>query len=198
MQPRLASALIAPIVLTLAIGVTGCAQRIGGTAVAGAEKPTETSSSKKPTSTKSTKTSSPPTSSTKSSGNGDVKISVEKKTEGYEDCEILKPADIATAIGGKATEGGCVQSTSDPYAVVSQMVTFADADGEKKPLEVGGNTAWEVVDKEGDCSVIVMLTDDPKAITPAYVVKVLEVDDIDSCGIALKLATLGFERIPNA
>ncbi|TWP49055.1 hypothetical protein FKR81_25620 [Lentzea tibetensis] len=196
MQSRLASALI---VLTLAIGVTGCAQRIGGTALAGADakKASETTSKKPPTSSsKSTKTSAPPT-STKSSS-GDVKIKVAKKTEGYEDCDILKPADIATAVGGKAGEGGCVQSTENPYAVITQMVTFADADGEKKPIEVGGNTAWEVVDKEGDCSIVVMLTDDPKAITPAWVVKVLEVDDIDSCGIALKLATLGFERLPNA
>ncbi|GLZ34157.1 hypothetical protein Lesp02_63440 [Lentzea sp. NBRC 105346] len=194
MQLRLASALI---VLTLALGVTGCAQRIGGTAVAGAQKEvSETTSSKKPTSTKST---APTTTSKSSSGSGDVKIKVEKKTTGYEVCEILKPADIAAAIGGKASGSGCVLSTENPYAVVSEIIGFADdLPADKKALEVGGNTAWQIEDKEGGCKVVIMLTDDPKAITPAYVVEVLEVDDIDSCGIALKLATLGFERLPNA
>lgn len=195
MQLRLASALV---VLTLALGVTGCAQRIGGTAVAGAGKPpsTSTTSSKAKPTTSTSSTSTKPT----SSDDSDVKIAVAKKTEGYEACEILKPDDVATAVGGKAVgEDGCVQSTEDPYAVVTQMVTFADhAEGDKKPVDVGGNTAWQVVDKEGDCAVIVMLTDDPRAITPAWVVRVLEVDDIDSCGIALKLSKLGFDRIPNA
>ena len=43
-----------------------------------------------------------------------------------------------------------------------------------------------------------MLTDDPAAITTAFSVSVLAIDELDTCGAALKLATAGFERIPNA
>ncbi len=81
------------------------------------------------------------------------------------------------------------------------MVTVPDAvdqDGEKKQIEIGGNTAWQVSSSKEDCQVTVMLTDDPSAITPAFSVSVLAIEELDTCATALKLATQGFNRIPNA
>ncbi len=203
---RRASALTAVLALALALGLTACATSVTGKPVAapgggGGEKtttgkPTSTKTStsgKKPTTTGTGS----PTSGTKPAGK--VKITTKKKTEGYEDCDILTPEDVAAAIGAqKAGEKGCVQSTEQPFAVVLFMVTFAEYEGEAKEIEVGGNTAYEVKEKGGDCSVLVMLTDDPAEITPAFLASVTPIDSFDPCAVALKLATKAFEKIPNA
>ncbi|MBB5959999.1 hypothetical protein FHS29_006621 [Saccharothrix tamanrassetensis] len=204
MHLRRASTLTATLTLAAALGLSACATTVAGSAVPVAGgvstgkttsgKPSSTKSStsgKKPSSTGS------PTSATKPAGK--VKIGTKKKTEGYEDCDVLTPEEVATAIGAKkAGEKGCVQSTEDPFAVVLFMVTFAEYEGEAREIEVGGNTAYEVKEKGGDCSVIVMLTDDPDEITPAFLASVTPIDSFDPCAVALKLATKAFEKIPNA
>ncbi|KOX26515.1 hypothetical protein ADK67_16085 [Saccharothrix sp. NRRL B-16348] len=191
--------------LALTLGLSACATKVIGSPVAAAGGSTgEQTASGKPSSTK---TSSPKTSSKANAPktteaekpSGDVKITTKKKTEGYEDCDILTPEDVAAAVGAsKGGEKGCVQSTEDPFAVVLFMVTFAEYEGEARTIEVGGNTAYEVKEKGGDCTVLVMLTDDPEEITPAFQATVTPIDEIDPCEIALKLATKGFEKIPNA
>jgi hypothetical protein len=187
--------------LTLA-AVTGCSEQVKGSARAdtnAAPRPADpTSTSKKaPASTPASKPADPT-----APKQGDVKITTRKKAGGLETCGVLKVADIETATGGKSSaDGGCIQSTTGPSTVITQMVTVpdvADQDGEKKQIEIGGNTAWQVAASKEDCQVTVMLTDDQAVITPAFSVSVLAIDDVDTCGIALKLATEGFNRIPNA
>lgn len=189
------------VALTFTLGA--CAQSVTGVPVAASGAKTGSPTSTKPStgktstpaSSKNTEPSAPP-SGTKPEGK--VKITTKKKTEGYEDCDLLTPEEVAAAVGAKTPgTAGCVQSTEDPYSVVLFMVTFADHDGETREIEVGGNTAYEIKDGT-DCSVLVMLTDDPDAITSAFIASVTPIDEIDPCGIALKLATQGFEKIPNA
>ncbi|WP_158840236.1 hypothetical protein [Saccharothrix deserti] len=206
MHLRRVSALTTVLALALTLGLTACATKVVGSPVAAAGGSSgEKTTSGKPSSTKtsnktSNKTSTPaadPTGSDKPAG--DVKITTKKKTEGYEDCDLLTPEEVAAAVGAaKGGEKGCVQSTEDPFSVVLFMVTFAEYEGEARPIEIGGNTAYEVKEKGGDCTVLVMLTDDPDEITPAFQATVTPIDDFDPCAIALKLATKGFEKIPNA
>lgn len=186
--------------LTLA-AVTGCSEQVKGSAVADANAAPETAdptstSKKPPTSTSATKPADPTAQKP-----GDVKITTKKKAD-IETCGVLKAADIEAATGGKSSaDGGCIHSTTGPSTVITQMVTVldvVDTDGEKKQIEIGGNTAWQVSASKEDCQVTVMLTDDPDVITPAFSVNVLAIDDLDTCATALKLATEGFNRIPNA
>lgn len=207
MHLRRVSALTAVLAVALTLGLTACATKVVGSPVAVAGgSPAEKTTSGKPSATKgsATKGSAKPSASAPAQSgtqkpSGDIKITTKKKTEGYEDCDILTPEDVAAAIGAKkAGEKGCVQSTEEPFAVVLFMVTFAEYEGEARPIEVGGNTAYEVKESSGDCSVIVMLTDDPDEITPAFLASVTPIDEIDPCAVALKLATKGFEKIPGA
>jgi hypothetical protein len=155
-----------------------------------AEQPTSTKAPARATSA------TPPSGTTKTAK---VKITNKKKTTGYEDCALLTPADIEQTIGGKASgEKGCVQSTESPAIVVLFTVTLGETDGEAREIKFGGNTAYQVTKGQGDCSVLVMLTDDPTEITPALLVSVTPVDEVDECDIALKLATKAFCKIPNA
>lgn len=205
MHLRRVPALTTVLALALTLGLSACATKVVGSPVAAAGGSTgEKTASGKPSSTKtsspkaSTKESSPKTSAAEKPA-GNVKITTKKKTEGYEDCDILTPEDVAAAVGAsKGGEKGCVQSTEDPFSVVLFMVTFAEYEGEARTIEVGGNTAYEVKEKGGDCTVLVMLTDDPDEITPAFQATVTPIDEIDPCPIALKLATKAFEKIPNA
>lgn len=199
MHLRPAAILIA---LSLALTTaTGCAEQVKGSATADPKAVTEpaapTSTSKKPPASTSTRPS-----ATTAPKQGDVKITTKKKAAGLETCGVLKAADIESAIGGKSSaNGGCIHTLSNPSAVVTQMVTVpevANEEGEKKQIEIGGNTAWQVAASKEDCQVTVMLTDDPTAITTAFSVSVLALDALDTCAAALKLATTGFERIPNA
>ncbi|MFE9745759.1 DUF3558 family protein [Saccharothrix saharensis] len=205
MHLRRVPALTTVLALALTLGLSACATKVVGSPVAAAGGSTgEQTASGKPSSTKT----SSPKASTKESApkttegdkpSGDVKITTKKKTEGYEDCDILTPEEVAAAVGAaKGGEKGCVQSTEDPFSVVLFMVTFAEYEGEARTIEVGGNTAYEVKEKGGDCTVLVMLTDDPDEITPAFQATVTPIDEIDPCQIALKLATKAFEKIPNA
>ncbi|WP_367130785.1 hypothetical protein [Saccharothrix sp. HUAS TT1] len=205
MHLRRVPALTAVLALALTLGLTGCATTVVGSPVAAAGGSAGgESTSGKPSSTK---TSSPKTSSKASAPEtsaadqpaGNVKITTKKKTEGYEDCDVLTPEEVAAAVGAaKGGEKGCVQSTEDPLAVVLFMVTFAEYEGEARTIEVGGNTAYEVKEKGGDCTVLVMLTDDPDEITPAFQATVTPIDEFEPCAVALKLATKAFEKIPNA
>lgn len=197
------AALLLALGLTLA-AVTGCSEQVQGSAVAGGdaattepEAPTTSTSRKAPTSTAPTQPADPT-----GQKPGDVKISTKKKTTGLETCGVLKAADIEAATGGKSTaDGGCIHTISGPSAVITQMVTVPEAveeEGEKKQIEIGGNTAWQVSASGEDCQVTVMLTDDPSVITQAFSVSVLAIEEIDTCGTALKLVQRGFDRIPNA
>ncbi|WP_433270276.1 hypothetical protein ACQPZF_09310 [Actinosynnema sp. CS-041913] len=187
------------------LALSACATTVAGSAVpaAGGASSGKTTSGK-PSSTRSStsgkkesSSAGTPTSGTKPAGT--VKIGTKKKTSGYEDCDILTPDEVAAAIGAKkAGEKGCVQSTEEPLAVVLFMVTFAEYEGQAREITVGGNTAYEVKENGGDCSVLVMLTDDPEEITPAFLASVTPIDTFDPCEVALKLATKGFEKIPNA
>ena len=197
-----------PAALLLALGLTltaatGCAEQVKGSAVADTnaaapEPESPASTSKKPP----VSASQGPTPTGTAPKQGDVKIATKKKTAGLETCGVLKAADVESATGGKsAADGGCIHTLTNPSAVVTQMVTVpevVDAEGEKKQIEIGGNTAWQVTTSKEDCQVTVMLTDDPTAITTAFSVNVLALDELDTCGAALKLATAGFDRIPNA
>ncbi|WP_394621686.1 hypothetical protein JNUCC0626_22145 [Lentzea sp. JNUCC 0626] len=201
MHPR-AAAVLAALSLTL-LAATGCAAEVKGTATADpnatqeASDPT-TTSRKPPASTANSKPATP----TKPQQQGAVKIGTKKKANGLEICGVLKAADIEAATGGKSSaDGGCIHTTTGPSAVITQIVTvpdIADQDGEKKQIEIGGNTAWQVAAGKEDCQVTVILTDDPTVITSAFSVSVLAIDDLDTCATALKLATEGFNRIPNA
>ncbi|WP_434448164.1 hypothetical protein [Lentzea sp. E54] len=200
MHLRPAAILIA-LGLTLA-AVTGCSDQIKGSATAGtnaAPEPADptTTSKKPPASTQASKPADPTAQKP-----GDVKITTKKKAAGLETCGVLKAADIEAATGGKSSaDGGCIHTITGPSAVITQMVTVpdvADQDGEKKQIEIGGNTAWQVAASKEDCQVTVMLTDDPAVITPAFSVSVLAIEELDTCATALKLATDGFNRIPNA
>ncbi|MFD9702138.1 hypothetical protein [Lentzea sp. NPDC059081] len=201
MQLRPAAILLA-LGLTLA-AVTGCSEQVKGSAIADTNatttKPTAPTptSRKAPTSTSATKPTSPTTQKA-----GDVKIGTKKKSTGLDTCGVLKAADIEAATGGKASaDGGCIVTTTSPSTVITQLVTVPEAvdeDGEKKQIDIGGNTAWQVTASDEDCQVTVMLTDDPDVITQAFSVSVLAIDEIDTCAIALKLAKQGFDRIPNA
>ncbi|USX48158.1 hypothetical protein [Lentzea sp. HUAS12] len=196
------AALLLALGLTLA-AVTGCAEQVKGNATAdtnAVQEPADptTTSKKAPVSTPASKPASPTTAPKQ----GDVKIATKKKATGLETCGVLKTADIEAATGGKSTaDGGCIHTTTNPSTVITQMVTVpdvADQEGDKKQIEIGGNTAWQVNASKEDCQVTVMLTDDPNVITPAFSVSVLAIDDVDTCAMALKLATEGFNRIPNA
>ena len=209
MHLRRVPALTTVLALALTFGLSACATTVNGSPVAAVGGSTgEKSSSGKPSSTKasspkaSTKESAPKTTAADKpveKPSGDVKITTKKKTEGYEDCDLLTPEEVAAAIGAtKGGEKGCVQSTEDPYAVVLFMLNFAEYDGEARPIEVGGNTAYEVKEEGGDCTVLIMLTDDADAITPAFQVTVTPIDEFEPCAIALKLATTAFGKIPNA
>ncbi|SMD14134.1 hypothetical protein [Lentzea albidocapillata] len=196
-----------PAAVLLALGLTlaavsGCAEQVKGQARADANAIQEaadptTTSKKPPASTATSKPASPTTQK-----QGDVKIATKKKATGLETCGVLKTADIEAATGGKSSaDGGCIHTTTGPSTVITQMVTVpdvADQEGEKKQIEIGGNTAWQVSASKEDCQVTVMLTDDPSAITPAFSVSVLAIEELDTCATALKLATEGFNRIPGA
>ncbi|MEU0879769.1 hypothetical protein ABZ345_14275 [Lentzea sp. NPDC005914] len=196
------AAILLALILPLA-ALTGCSEQVKGSATAdpnAAEAPaTPPSTSKKPSSSTSASKPADPTTPKQQS---DVKITTKKKTTGLETCGVLKAADIEAATGGKSSaDGGCIHTTTGPSTVITQMVTVpdvADQDGEKKQIEIGGNTAWQVSASKEDCQVTVMLTDDPSAITSAFSVSVLAIDDLDTCAAALKLATQGFDRIPKA
>ncbi|GAB2969681.1 DUF3558 domain-containing protein [Saccharothrix stipae] len=204
MHLRRVPALTTVLALALTFGLSACATAVSGSPVAAVGGSTgEKTASGKPSSTKtsspkaSDKESAPKTTEAKKP-NGDVKIATKKKTEGYEDCDILTPEEVTAAIGAaKGGEKGCVQSTEDPYAVVLFMLNFAEYEGEARPIEVGGNTAYEVK-QDGECTVLVMLTDDPDEITPAFQVTVTPIDEFEPCKVALALATKAFEKIPNA
>lgn len=201
MHQRPAAVLLALILLLAAL--TSCSDQVKGSATAdpnAAEAPaTPPSTSKKPST--STPASSPADPTTPKQ-RGDIKITTKKKTTGLEICGVLKSADIQAATGGKTSaDGGCTHSTTDPSTFITQMVTVpdvADQEGEKKQIEIGGNTAWQVSATKADCQVTVMLTDDPATIISAFSVSVLAIEDLDTCAAALKLATQGFDRIPNA
>ncbi|RDI17437.1 hypothetical protein [Lentzea flaviverrucosa] len=196
-----------PAAVLLALGLTlaavsGCAEQVKGQARADAnatqEAPDPTTPSKKPpTSTAASKPADPTPQK-----QGDVKIATKKKATGLETCGILKTADIEAATGGKSSaDGGCIHTTTGPSTVITQMVTVPDVvdqEGEKKQIEIGGNTAWQVSASKEDCQVTVMLTDDPTVITSAFSVNVLAIEEMDTCATALKLATEGFNRIPAA
>ena len=201
MHLRPAATLLA-LTLTLA-AVTGCSEQVKGSASAdpnAAEAPaTSSSTPKKPSSSTSA---SQPADPTAPKPPGEIKIGTKKKATGLETCGVLKASDIEAATGGKSSaDGGCIHATTDPSAVITQIVTvpeIADQEGEKKQIEIGGNTAWQVSASKEDCQVTVMLTDDPAAITSAFSVSVVAIEEMDTCGTALKLATQGFNRIPNA
>ncbi|MCR3751385.1 DUF3558 domain-containing protein [Lentzea californiensis] len=196
-----------PAAVLLALGLTlaavsGCAEQVKGQARADANATQEpadptTPSKKPPTSTAPSKPADPAPQK-----QGDVKITTKKKATGLETCGVLKTADIEAATGGKSSaDGGCIHTTTGPSTVITQMVTVPDAvdqEGEKKQIEIGGNTAWQVSASKEDCQVTVMLTDDPTVITSAFSVNVLAIEEMDTCATALKLATEGFNRIPGA
>lgn len=204
MHLRRVPALTTVLAVALTLGLTGCATKVVGSAVAAAGG----SSSEKTTSGKPSKTSAPKTSGKGSSSgtpkttdakpSGDIKITTKKKTDGYDECAVLTPEDVIAAVGAtKGGEKGCVQSTEGPFSVVLFMLTLAEYEGEARAIEVGGNTAYELKQQE-ECTVLVMLTDDPKEITPAFQATVTPIDDFEPCAVALKLATKAFEKIPNA
>jgi hypothetical protein len=202
MHMRRVTALTAALTVALTLGLGGCAQKINGVAVvaADADKPTTSSTKTKPTvpstTGKAPTTAAKPSTSTSGKPTGKIKITTKKKTDGG--CDILSPQDVATAVGAKpSTTPGCVQSTADPLVVVLVMVTLPEYEGTAREIEVAGNTAYEIKDGD-DCSVMVMLTDDPDEITTAFLASVTPLDKIDTCGVALKLATAGFNKIPNA
>jgi len=205
MYMRRVPALTAALTVALTLGLGGCAQKINGTAVAAADagttKPTTSTTKSKATEPSTsgkapTSTSKPSTSTSTGKPTGKIKITTKKKTNGG--CDILSPQDVATAVGAKpSTTPGCVQSTADPLVVVLVMVTLPEYEGTAREIEVAGNTAYEIKDGD-DCSVMVMLTDDPDEITTAFLASVTPLDKIDTCGVALKLATAGFNKIPNA
>ncbi|WP_199443261.1 hypothetical protein [Umezawaea beigongshangensis] len=208
MQRRLAVT-TAVLSTALTLGLAACAQQVGGSPVAapGARASAEPSVTKSSSPRATRSSAGEPTRRTVSSvtpppagGSGEVRIAKQKKTEGFDDCALVTPADVETATGGTIDSAeGCVLSTENPSTVILASVTFAElaGDGDKKNLEVGGNTAVQT-EQDGRCSVMVHLTDDPDAITPAYLVAVTEFDDVDSCGIALKLVQTGFDKIPDA
>ncbi|WP_439664424.1 hypothetical protein ACSHWB_25100 [Lentzea sp. HUAS TT2] len=196
-----------PAAILLALGLTlaavsGCAEQVKGSARAdanAAQEPADpTTTTRKPPASTATSKPADPTAQKQ----GDVKITTKKKAAGLETCGVLKTADIEAATGGKSSaDGGCIHTTTGPSTVITQMVTVPDVveqEGEKKQIEIGGNTAWQVSASKEDCQVTVMLTDDPSAITTAFSVNVLAIEEMDTCGTALKLATEGFNRIPNA
>ncbi|MFE2754952.1 hypothetical protein ACFXGA_23415 [Actinosynnema sp. NPDC059335] len=205
MQLRRVPALTAVLALALTLGLTGCATKVVGSPVAAAGADSGTTSgepsSTRTSSPKSSKSADKPTAPKTTDAkkpNGDIKITTKKKTEGYEDCDLLTPEEVGAAVGAaKVGEKGCVQSTEEPYSVVLFMLNFAEYEGEARAIEVGGNTAYEVK-SDGECTVLVMLTDDPDEITPAFQTTVTPIDEFEPCAVALKLATKAFEKIPNA
>lgn len=199
MHMRRVTALTAVLTMALTLGLAGCAQKINGTAVMVADAgttPPATSSTKG----KSTTTAKAPTTAAKpeetNKPSGKIKITTKKKVE--PGCEILTPEEVATAIGAKPSAvPGCFQSTTDPLVMVLLLMAPQGYEGTAREIEVAGNTAYEI--KEGtDCSVMIMLTDDPDEITPAFLASVTPIDEIDACAAALKLATAAFDKIPNA
>lgn len=202
MHLRRVPALTTVLALALTLGLSACATKVVGSPVAAAGgSSSEKTTSGKPSSTKTSSKGSasrPPETTDAPKPTGDIKITTKKKTDGYDDCEILTPEDVVTAVGAtKGGEKGCVQSTEGPYSVVLFMLTLAEYEGEARAIEVGGNTAYEVKQQE-ECTVLVMLTDDPDEITPAFQTTVTPIDDFEPCAVALKLATKAFEKIPNA
>ncbi|MFT7837209.1 hypothetical protein Q5530_13765 [Saccharothrix sp. BKS2] len=207
MHLRRVPALTAALALALTFGLSACATTVTGKPLAaegGSESGAEETASGRPSSSRTverpTVSRAPATTGTREPA-GDVKITTRKKTEGFDDCAILSPAEVAAAVGAaKGGEPGCVQSTEDPFTVVLFMLTLAEHEneGEARSIEVGGNTAYEIKEGGGDCTVMVMLTDDPDVITPAFMASVSPLDGGDPCPMALNLATKAFEKIPNA
>lgn len=208
MHLRRVPALTAALALALTFGLSACATTVTGKPLAaaggarsesGSEETAEGTTSRKPPTRASEPSSTrKPETTGREAPNGDVKITTRKKTEGYDDCSILSPQEVAAAVGAaKGGEPGCVQSTEDPFTVVLFMLTLAEHEGEARPIEVGGNTAYEIKEGGGDCTVMVMLTDDPDVITPAFMASVSPLDGGDPCPMALNLATKAFEKIPN-
>lgn len=212
MHLRRVPALTAALALALVFGLSACATTVAGkpTAASGAgsgssesdSRPgseSEGSTSRKPSSSRTAEKPSESQEPGTREPTGDVKITTRKKTEGYDDCSILTPQEVAAAVGAaKGGEPGCVQSTEEPFTVVLFMLSPASYEGEARTIEVGGNTAYEVKDGSGDCTVMVMLTDDPEDYTPAFMASVSPLDGGDPCPMALNLATKAFEKIPNA
>lgn len=211
MQLRRVPALAAATAV-LALGLTACAQQVPGNPVAArdtsagessasAPRPTRTSTAPSATKPSARRPSTTAEDSPTATGRpaGEVKITQRKKTTGFEDCDILSPEEVASTIGAqKGGEKGCLQTTEGPFVVVLLMVTVADHQGDARQFELGGNTAYQIDEQGGDCTVMVMLTDDPEAITPALTATVTPVEGADTCAVALKLATKAFEKIPNA
>ncbi|MBB4967625.1 hypothetical protein F4559_004984 [Saccharothrix violaceirubra] len=193
--------------LALALGLSGCAAKVVGSPVAAGgatSAPSTTASGKpsasgKPTSSGTAKPSATSAAPSGTQSTGKVKIGTRKKSTGPDACGLVTPEDAKVAVGAaRVGEPGCILSTEEPYVVVLVLVTFSDFEGQAREFEIGGNTAYEIKD-DADCSVIVMLTDDPDEITPALKVDVTPVDEgLDTCKIAVALATKGFERLPNA
>ncbi|MFD5826847.1 hypothetical protein [Lentzea sp. NPDC060358] len=200
MQLRPAAILLA-LGLTLA-AATGCSEQVTGSATADTNATTTRPTATTPTSRRTPATTAAKPTRPTSQKTGDVKIGTKKKSTGLETCGVLKSADVEAATGGKASaDGGCIVTTTDPTAVITQLVTIPgtmEREGEKKQIEIGGNTAWQVASSGENCQVTVMLTDDPAAVTSAFSVSVLAFDKFDACAAALKLAQQGFDRIPNA
>lgn len=205
---RRSTTLTAALALALVLGLSACATTVTGSAkpAAGGSSGTKTTSGK-PSSTKEStggKKTAVSTTATKpgSSSAGDVKIGTRKKSEGFDSCELLTPQDVAEAVGAQQPgDPGCVQSTDDPFTLVLFRIG-ADItdDQQRRAFEIGGNTAYEVPEEGGSCTVVVVLDEpDSIGITPAFSATVTPIDDNGKpCEAALKLATKGFEKIPNA
>lgn len=205
MRLRRVSALTTALSLALALGLTACATKVGGNPVAAAGgSSAERTTAGKPSvtrpstasATKPSKTAATTTGAAKPSG--DIKITTEKKTDGYDVCDVLTPEEVAAAVGAaKGSEKGCVQSTEEPFSVVLFLLSPAEQEQEPRVIEIGGNTAYELK-QDGECTVLVMLTDDPNEFTPAFMVTVTPLGEFDPCAASLKLATTAFGKIPNA
>ncbi|XVV05688.1 hypothetical protein ACQPW3_09965 [Actinosynnema sp. CA-248983] len=205
---RRSTTLTATLALAFVLGLSACATTVAGSAKPAADGSSGTkttsgrpSSTKESTSGKKTAVSTTATKPGSSSG-GDVKIGTRKKSEGFDSCELLTPQDVAEAVGAQQPgDPGCVQSTDDPFTLVLFRVGFDTSDDQqRRGFEIGGNTAYEVEEEGGSCTVVVVL-DKPGTIdlTPAFTVNVTPIDDSGKpCEAALKLATKGFEKIPNA
>lgn len=204
MRLRRVSAFTTALSVALTLGLTACATEVGGNpvAAAGASSAEKTTSGKpsasRATTPKASASEVTPTTSGAAKPSSDIKITTPKKTNGYDVCDVLTPEDVVAAVGAaKGSEKGCVQSTEEPFSVVLFLLSPAEQEQEPRVIEVGGNTAYELK-QEGECTVTVMLTDDPDEITPGFMVTVTPLGDFDPCEAALKLATTAFGKIPNA
>ncbi|GAA0244080.1 hypothetical protein GCM10010492_49160 [Saccharothrix mutabilis subsp. mutabilis] len=204
---RRSTTLTATLALALVLGLSACATTVTGSAkpAAGGSSAAKTTSGKPSATKESTsgrKTAVSTTVTKPGSSGGSVKVGTRKKSEGYDSCELLTPQDVAEAVGArKPGDPGCVQSTDEPFTLVLFRVGFDTTDDqERREFEIGGNTAYEVQEEGGSCTVVVVL-DEPGTVglTPAFTANVTPIDDSGKpCEAALKLATKGFEKIPNA